>query len=615
MGYLEASEAASIGTLPVTDIVALLRSRAVQKAEATVYTFLADGEIDRPSYLTFAGLDRRARAIAARLQAMAAPGQRALLLYPPGLEYIEVFFGCLYGGIIAVPAYPPSHQHLARLRAVIADAAPSLIMTTGELAAKFGDGFTGRAINTASDSASYQWLATDTLALEEAERWQPPALAPDDLAFLQYTSGSTGDPKGVMVSHGNLLANQAAIKRHFGHTEASTVVGWLPLYHDMGLIGNILQPLYLGSSAVLMPPLAFLAKPARWLKAISVYQAATSGGPNFAYNLCVRKISTEQKRDLNLSAWTLAFNGAEPVRAATMERFAQAFADSGFRRKSFFPCYGLAEATLFVAGTSLQATGSALFHKNGVEPKAKFSGKARPVSCGFAAADHDIRIVDTETEKPCGEGETGEVWVSGPSVAQGYWNRPEESENTFYACLRASLDHHGLGLQPLVPFLRTGDLGFIINGQLHITGRSKDLIIVRGRNYYPQDIEQSLTERLESLRADCCAAFGVTREGEEGPVVVAEVTRDARRRKAFEPIIAAMHRLLAEEWELAAIDLVLVPPGAVPKTSSGKLRRNACKQAYENGHLPVLASAGEQECLPGCGSGGLTPQGTGQLEK
>lgn len=626
MGYLDASESASVGETPVTDIVSLLRSRAAQKAEATVYTFLADGEIDRPNCLTFAELDHRARAIAARLQATAAPGQRALLLYPPGLEYIEAFFGCLYGGIIAVPAYPPSRQYLARLRAVIADAAPSLIMTTAELAAKFRDSFIGRAINTASGSASYQWLATDTLASDGAQGWQPPALTPDDLAFLQYTSGSTGNPKGVMVSHSNLLANQAAIKRHFGHTEASTVAGWLPLYHDMGLIGNILQPLYLGSSAVLMSPLAFLAKPARWLKAISIYQAATSGGPNFAYDLCVRKISAEQKRDLDLSAWTLAFNGAEPVRAATMERFAQAFADSGFRRESFFPCYGLAEATLFVAGTQLQATGSMLPHKSGVEPKAKFNGKVRPVSCGFAAADHDIRIVHSETGEPCKESEIGEIWVSGPSVAQGYWNRPEESENTFRARLQASLplsgaglgkesNSHGFGLQSSVPFLRTGDLGFITDGQLYITGRIKDLIIIRGRNYYPQDIEQTLTERLEALRPDCCAAFGVTLEGEESVVVVAEVTRDARRRKAFEPIIAAMHQLLAEEWELAAIDLVLVPPGAVPKTSSGKLRRSACKQAYENGDLPVLARAGEQIHSSGRASGELIPQGAGQPEK
>lgn len=351
------------------------------------------------------------------------------MLYPPGLDYIEAFFGCLYGGLIAVPAYPPSRQHFVRLRAVIADAAPSLIMITAELAAKFRDDFIGRAVHTVLGNVSCQWLATDTLASDGARGWQPPVLAADDLA----TSGSTGDPKGVMVSHGNLLANQVAIKQHFGHTESSTVVGWLPLYHDMGLIGNILQPLYLGSSAVLMSPMAFLAKPVRWLKAISIYQATTSGGPNFAYDLCVRKISAEQKRDLDLSAWTLVFSGAEPVWAVTMERFVQAFANSGFQRESFFPCYVLAEAALFVAGAQLETTGSILPHKDGAESNAKPNGEARPVSCGFAAADHVIRIACPETGESRREGEIGEVWVSGPSVAQGYWNRPEESENTFRA--------------------------------------------------------------------------------------------------------------------------------------------------------------------------------------
>lgn len=600
MHNFKASEPAPISEAPVTDIVTLLRLRAAQKPEATVYTFLAEGEIERSSGLTFAELDHRARTIAAHLQGRVARGQRALLLYPPGLDYIEAFFGCLYAGVIAVPAYPPSRQHFARLMAVIADAAPAILMTTAELAARFGDELIAAAGS--GNCRAPCWFSSDDLSADAAAQWQPPALAPEDLAFLQYTSGSTGNPKGVMVSHGNLLANQAAIKKGFGHADDATVVGWLPLYHDMGLIGNILQPLYLGSNAILMPPLAFLAKPVRWLKAISVYRAATSGGPNFAYDLCVRKISAEQKRELDLSCWTLAFNGAEPVRAATMERFAQAFAASGFRRESFFPCYGLAEATLFVAGTQLQAVEAAPFPRGGAES----SREAGPVSCGFKAADHDIRIVHPETEAPCREGETGEIWVSGPSVAQGYWNRPQESHQTFRARLpgaerRAS--PQGAGPHAPLLFLRTGDLGFIAGKQLYVTGRIKDLIIIRGRNYHPQDLEQTLTEGLEALRPGCCTAFGVTRDGEEGVVIVAEVTRDTFRQKAFEPLIAAMRQILAEKWELAAMDLVLVPPGAVPKTSSGKLRRSACKQAYGNGELAVLARAGGEEPSLDCGNG------------
>lgn len=616
MHSLKASERAPIDESPVTDMVTLLQSRAAQQAEATAYTFLAGGELDRPSPLTFGELDYRARAIAARLQAMAEPGQRALLLYPPGLDYIEAFFGCLYAGIIAVPAYPPSRQHLARLRAVIADAAPSILMTTEERIAKFKEDFVASGIG--AHSAPCPWLATDILTSEEAERWQPPALTPDALAFLQYTSGSTGDPKGVMVSHGNLLANQAVIKQRFGHTDASTVVGWLPLYHDLGLIGNLLQPLYLGSSAILMPPMAFLAKPVRWLKAISVYRGATAGGPNFAYDFCVRKIDAEQKRGLDLSSWTLAFNSAEPVRVATMERFAQAFAGCGFRRESFFPSYGLAEATLFITGAKWETTDSRRPDQGRSEPKAKSNGENRPVSCGVTTADHDVCIVHPESENPCREGETGEIWVSGPSVAQGYWNRPEESSRTFRARLNRPFSIEGEGEKGgsrgnHFTYLRTGDLGFITDEQLHITGRIKDLIIIRGRNYYPQDIEQTLTDRLDALRPGCCATFGVTRQGEEGVVVVADVTRHTFRQKQFEPIIEAMRRILAEEWELSAADLVLVPPGVVPKTSSGKLRRSACKQAYENGDLPVLARTGGQ--TPCHVSGNETTQETEQPEK
>jgi amino acid adenylation domain-containing protein/non-ribosomal peptide synthase protein (TIGR01720 family)/FkbM family methyltransferase len=562
-----------------SNLVELLHGRAEAHPERTAYLFLADGET-AGGRLAYAELDRRARTIAARLQAMGMAGARALLLYPPGLGYIEAFFGCLYAGAVAVPAYPPTRQHLPRLRAVIRDAAPAAVLTTAELAAKLQAGG-----DEAPPFGAAEWLATDSLGEDGARDWMAPLLNPESLAFLQYTSGSTGDPKGVMVSHGNLIANQEAIRHGFGHTERSTVVGWLPLYHDMGLIGNILQPLYIGASAVLMPPLAFLEKPVRWLRAISDYGAATSGGPNFAYDLCVRKITAEQKRELDLSAWTLAFNGSEPVRAATLERFAAAFAGCGFRRESFYPCYGLAEATLFVTGGKLNGAGET----------------TGPVSCGQTRAGHEVRIVDPETRQTCPPGREGEIWVAGPSVARGYWNRPEESADTFRA---QPADDPGAAF-----FLRTGDLGLLDDGGLRVTGRIKDLIIIRGRNVHPQDVEHLLADAAEALRPEGIAAFPVTVEGEESLVVVAELSREALRRADYEPIFTALRRRLAEGAELAAAELVLVRPGGVPKTSSGKLRRQACKQAYLQGSLPVVASSGNAAASR---PGRPRPQGAGE---
>ena len=595
------------------NFVELACSRANEKPDQTAYVYLQDGE-NESGRLTFAELDNRARAIAARLQSMGMTGERALLLYPPGLDYIVGFFGCLYAEVVAVPASPPTRRQQSRLLAVINDATPAVIMTTADLAAKYRNEFERMAErNVACGSDAYVaikassrdegvaptipgpvWFATDNLEVEFAESWVKPALSADNLAFLQYTSGSTGDPKGVMVSHGNLMANQEAIKQGFGHTERTTVVGWLPLYHDMGLIGNLLQPLYLGATAILMPPMAFLEKPIRWLRAISNYQANTSGGPNFAYDLCLRKVAAEQMQGLDLTAWTLAFNGSEPVRAATMEGFAEKFADCGFRRESFFPCYGLAEATLFVTGEKLPTVEFAM--------RTKANQEVRSTSCGVTSACHEVRIADPETGASCTEGEIGEIWVTGPSIAKGYWNRPEESEQTFRARL---VDKTGMDRSILdslshkkenntQPFLRTGDLGFLDNGQLYITGRIKDLIIIRGRNFYPQDIEQALTEEIPAFIPDSCVAFSITYEDEEQLIVVAEITRAAMRSGDYEAIAAAVRKVLAEVCELAAAELVLVQPGTVPKTSSGKIRRQPCKQMYLENSLPVLFRSGDQ---------------------
>ncbi len=567
--------------IPGADLVALLRQRAFTTPDAHAYVFLADGGSSEQS-ISYGQLDAQARAIAVQLQILGKAGERALLLYPAGLDYIVAFLGCLYAGVIAVPAYPPSRHHADRLKAIIQDAIPSVILTTEDLCERLQENH-----QKTWNCHELMWLATDRLQTSNPDLWVPPALAPDSLAFLQYTSGSTGDPKGVMVSHGNLMANQKIIRQAFNHTQETVVVGWLPLYHDMGLIGNVLQPLYLGATAVLMSPLAFLEQPVRWLQAISKFRATTSGGPNFAYDLCIRKITSEQKRGLDLSCWTLAFNGSEPVRAATLAQFSDAFAECGFRQKAFFPCYGLAESTLFVTGHK-STDGTPVKYVGGNQP-GKQQYAQNQVSCGHAWDDHAICVVNPETRMLCVDGEEGEVWITGPSVAQGYWNRPKDSEDVF----RASLFDSNVKRD----FLRTGDLGIIEQDQLFVTGRIKDLIILRGRNYYPQDLEQAVNDGVVGIRSHCCAAFSVERAGEEILIVAAEVKRKTLPDHKAQEILSEMRRVLAEVSDAPIGTLLLVPPGSIMKTSSGKVQRQAIKQTYVTNQLSVVASSGVSEIL------------------
>ena len=540
---------------PATSLLDVLRRQAAEEPHRPAFSFL-DASGTETEALTRGGLDARARTVAAALQEAGAAGERALLLHPPGLGFITSFLGCLYAGTVAVPAYPPGRNRpQARLRSIAADARARVVLAPASIASGAA-GLTEKV----PELAGALWIATDALDPGLADAWQETALGPADPAFLQYTSGSTADPKGVVVTHGNLLHNEEAIRRAFGQSEASVVVGWLPLYHDMGLIGNVLQPLFSGSRAVLMAPLSFLQRPALWLEAISRYRATTSGGPNFAYDLCVRKVTEAEKAGLDLSGWTVAFNGAEPVRAETLERFAAAFAPCGFRREAFFPCYGLAEATLFVTGGA--------------------PGSGEVVGCGRAAPDQTVAVVDPESGALLGTGQVGEVWVAGPSVAAGYWGRPEETERTFGARLAG-----GGG-----PFLRTGDLGFLADGELFVTGRLKDLIILRGRNHYPQDFEWTAEASHPALRPGCGAAFSVDRDGEERLVILQEV----ERRPAGDPaeIAETVRRAVAEEHEVAVEEVVLLRSGSILKTSSGKVRRAACRAAYLAGDLTVVARTG-----------------------
>ncbi|HEX8150919.1 MAG TPA: amino acid adenylation domain-containing protein, partial [Pyrinomonadaceae bacterium] len=578
-------------------LVELLRRRAALQGEAVGYTFLADGEAEEESF-TYAELDRRARLIAARLQELGAAGERVLLIYPPGLEYVAAFFGCLYAGAVAVPVYPPRpNRSMLRFRAVVADARPKAALTTGQVLSR------ARAMSEGDEHLSAcAWVATEQLEPAPAERWREPAgLSGETLAFLQYTSGSTSTPKGVMVSHGNLLHNQRIIRAACGHTERSTFVGWLPLYHDMGLIGNVLQPLFIGARCVLMSPVSFLQKPFRWLQAVSRYRAFTSGGPNFAYELCARTVTPEQLATLDLSGWAVAFNGAEPVRASSLERFAEVFAPAGFRRGAFFPCYGLAEATLFVTGGSEAArpfvypVEANALDRNQVAAAAGGDAEARPlVGCGRPWLSQKVVIADPKTRKECAPDRVGEIWVKGESVAQGYWGREAESEETF----RARLAETGEG-----PFLRTGDLGFVRDGELFVTGRLKDLVIIRGRNLYPQDIEWSVQQCHPALRTDFGAAFSVEAEGEERLVVVQEL--DARQGADPEALREGVRRAVAEAHEVQLHSLVLIKAGSLPKTSSGKIQRRATRAAYLAGELNVVARWDGAQMLEGAGTAGV----------
>lgn len=566
--YLNLEETRDVATL-----VDLLRKRAVRQPNKVAFTFLKDGETEAGS-LTYQELDQHARAIAAQLLSYGLNGERSLLLYPPGLEFITAFFGCLYAGVVAVPAYPPRpNQSMSRLQAIAASSQAAVALTNQSLLATIE----GKLTQT-PDLAAMRWLATDNIASDLASDWQKPSLTRDTLAFLQYTSGSTGTPKGVIVSHGNLLHNEQVIQRTMQHTEKTIFVGWLPLFHDMGLVGNMIQPLYLGIPCILMSPVAFLQRPLRWLQAISRYKATTSGGPNFAYDLCVSKITNHERETLDLSSWDVAFNGAEPIRAETLERFSAAFAQCGFSQEAFYPCYGMAETTLLVSGglkaappAVHQFQGAALEQNRVLKAATQQKDTRRLVGLGKTCLDQKIVIVDPESLTQCRADQVGEIWVSGLSVARGYWMRPEETEQTFHA----STADTGAG-----PFLRTGDLGFLHEGELFVTGRIKDVIIIRGRNHYPQDIELTIEKSHSALRPSCSAAFSVEVEGEERLVVVAEVERSYLRKLNVDEVIGVIRKAVSEQHELQVYAVLLLKTGSIPKTSSGKIQRHACRAGF-----------------------------------
>jgi 8-amino-7-oxononanoate synthase len=564
---------------PNTNLVEQLRYWFEVQPDAAAFYFLNDGEQDEVR-LTYAELDRSSRAVAAMLTADGIAGERVLLLYPPGLDFICGFFGCLYAGATPVPAYPPRrNRNMKRIQAISDDAAAKAALTTADVARR-AESF----LDHTPHLKQLRWLATDEIDLSAADQWRMPCIDDDTLAVLQYTSGSTGTPKGVMLSHGNLMHNVSIITYAFEPCRAGSGVTWLPTYHDMGLVGGVLKPLFYGRPMVHMSPMSFLTKPSRWLRAISRYRATIAGAPNFAYELCNDKVTEEECEGLDLSAWDMAFNGAEPIRPETLRRFTEKFAPYGFHPEAFYPCYGMAETTLIVTGGKKQNRPiirafdpEALGEHRAVAVGENSTGKRELVGCGQALPGEEVLIVDPESCTELPPGQVGEVWVSSPSMGRGYWNKPEETRTTFQAHLADS----GAG-----PFLRTGDYGFLHEGELFVTGRLKDLIIIRGVNYYPQDIEASVEKASELLRPGGSAAFAADLEGRERLIVACEVERT--RKKDWRDVIDAIRRAVSGAHDLPPDGVVLVRAGSMPKTSSGKIQRHACRDGFLVGSLSIV---------------------------
>jgi acyl-CoA synthetase (AMP-forming)/AMP-acid ligase II len=536
-----------------TTLIDMLQARAASQPDDVGYTFLADGE-NPVDELTWSGLDRAARSIAATLQGRLQPGDRALLLYPPGLSFIAGFFGCAYAGVLAVPVMPPqgrSGRGADRLTAIIADSGARCILTSSDLRERILEETDPRLPR----------IATDGIPFERGAAWRHPDVDGATIAFLQYTSGSTAVPRGVMVSHGNVLHNLSAAF-DLGETNAQTVsVSWLPVTHDMGLIEGVLQPAFSGCPAYLMSPAAFLQRPVRWLRAIATYRATRTGGPNFAYDIATSRVSAADRDRLDLTTWRVAYNGAEPVRHDTMSAFTDAYASRGFRADAFRPCYGLAESTLLVAA--------------GRWIRARATGNR--VLCGRPADGMTVRVVDPVTRAVCGDGEPGEIQVAGPSVAQGYWNRPLESSWAF-------------SVEDGRRWLSTGDLGSLHDGELEVTGRIKDLLIVRGAKHFPQDLERTAERRHPAVRIGGVAAVAVGSHVRGDRIaLIAEI--DPRQvTDDGDQLMGELRRAIAEEHGIQLFGVALVPPGTVPKTTSGKLQRFRCRDAWMNDTLGALTS-------------------------
>jgi acyl-CoA synthetase (AMP-forming)/AMP-acid ligase II len=584
---------AGLGGSQFSTLVELLQFRAQTQPNDLAYQFLIDGKKEGGAY-TYGQLDEQARAIAALLQQQQVKGERALLLYPAGIEVVAAFCGSLYAGVIAIPVPPPDagrlKRTLPRLREIIKDADATLVLSNARII---------ELIQTSDtefpEFENMRWIDTETVDLALAKDWQDPQVDKDVLAYLQYTSGSTSTPKGVMLSHYNLLHHCDYLQRGCGYSANGPTVTWMPYFHDYGLVEGLMQPLYNGAPCYIMAPLSFVKRPLRWLQAIQKYGATHSQAPNFAYDLCVRRIKPAQREGLDLSSWISAGNAAEPINPRVMREFVEAFGDHGFSWGQFSPAYGLAEATLLVSSTPvgkapviLALEASELEQGKIVAAKPDSSYVREAVSCGPLLCETDVAIVDPDTLARCAGNEVGEIWISDPGVAQGYWQRPDATEETFAATIAQ---------EGTKTYLRTGDLGFLKDGELYITGRIKDLIIIRGTNHYPQDIEWTVQQIDDVLRPDYGACFSIIEDGEEQLVVVQEIERQAQTGFDAEVLMADIRQAISEAHELQVYAVALVKSGNVLKTSSGKIQRRKCKASFLAGELEVLADWSENPRL------------------
>ncbi len=564
-----------------TTLIEIIEARAKETPDKTAYIFLRDGNIDEES-ITYSGLAAHAKAVAKKLLTVAQPGDCALINHNPGIPYITSFLGCLYAGVAAVPVYPPRlNQKMDRLLSIMEDVKPKACLTSDSVMDTLAPLFENTpALNKCS------WIRTDSLTADGISEIPEASFNPETLAFIQYTSGSTSQPKGVMLSHGNLIANLECIAKCCNASQESKGVIWLPPYHDMGLIGGILVPLYSGFPVVLMSPFAFLQRPHRWLQAISRYKATMSSAPNFAYDLCVQRVQDKHLEGVDLSSWSVAFCGAEPIHAEVLESFTNRFQSVGFRKETFYPCYGMAESTLILTGGDRKApphllsVDRAIFENDG---RIEFSSPGKNaktfVGCGSPFPGHRVLIVDPATKVRCPDGVVGEIWFQGPSAAVGYWAKPSVTEQVFHA--------RPIGEEGEPGFLRTGDLGFVWHGELYVTGRIKDLLILRGKNYYPQDIERSVEQCHPLLKKGACAAFSVEGNSGEQLVVIQEVARQAQQAE-YEPLLRLIQERVLEEHGISAYAISLIRANSIPLTSSGKIQRHASRKMFLDNQLQEL---------------------------
>lgn len=593
------------------DLVALLENTCKKYPDKIAFTYLHNGEIEgKQSHITYQQLSTKAKAIAQTIQKVAKAGDRVLIILDSDLDFIAAFFGCLYAQVIAVPAYPPVTPEFAiKLQNIIDDSAPVLAISNNNFMTKIKllhvikwvkklklDVFLNKNYQTKFikllklstwDFDRLRWINLDKITTQDISNWQKPIIDPNSIAFLQYTSGSTGTPKGVMVTHKNLLHNVKVITRQVNTKNTTNIkcAFWLPLYHDMGLINGIIVPIYLSSPCILMSPFAFLQKPLRWLRVISHYQITHSGAPNFAYDLCIARTTLKERETLDLSSWQLAFTGAEPIRINTLKEFCTIFKISKFNPSSFYPCYGLAEATLMVSGSNSYYGPVYLsikkdsYQENNIIICSDIdnNNQISLISCGKKGRSIDLKIVNPETQQLLPELTIGEIWLRSHSIAKGYWNKPQESHAIFNAYIT---DQSG-------PYLRTGDLGFLHQGELYVTGRSKDVIIINGRNYYPQDIEMTVEHSHEQIRSGCTIAFSSCIDNKERLIILVEIKKDYSQHQ-IDTIIDKIKISVLQNNGLCTHAIGLLEPHTLIKTTSGKLRRSAMHELYEKNQLTII---------------------------